>query len=110
MIKENLIHHRDPEPFENIRKGLKKMEIRLFDEKRQKIKIGDVIKIINKEDNSQVLFTKVIRLSRFSSFEKLFEVFGNKIKDYEKEILKKVYSKEKEEKYGILAIHFELIE
>jgi len=109
MIKEDIIHHRDSEPFENIKKGLKKMEIRLFDEKRQKIKIGDIIKTINRKNSSEVLFTKVIGLSRFPSFEELFEVFGEQIKPYEKELLEKVYLKEKEEKYGILVIHFELI-
>jgi len=109
MTKYDIIHHREPTPFENIKNGLKKIEIRLYDEKRQKIKIGDVIKIINLEDSSQELFVEVIELSRFPTFKKLFEVFGNKIKPYEKEVLKRVYSKEKEKKYGILVIYFELV-
>jgi ASC-1-like (ASCH) protein len=109
MIKENFIHHREQEPFENIKKGLKKMEIRLYDEKRQKIKKGNIIKIINRENPSQELFVKVIGLSRFPSFKKLFEVFGDKINSYEKKILKRIYSKADEEKYGILVIHFELV-
>ena len=110
MIKEDITHHREPEAFENIKKGIKKMEIRLYDEKRQKINLRDRIKIINRAKESEVLFVKVIGLSRFSSFEKLYKVLGDKIKDYEKEILSKVYSKEKEEKYGVLVIHFELME
>lgn len=110
MIKENLTQHRNQEPFENIRNGIKKMEIRLNDEKRQKIKLNHIIKIINRDDENEILFVKVIGLSRFPSFEKLYSVFNDRIKDYEKEILKKVYSKEKEDKYGVLVIHIELLE
>ncbi|MCK4650534.1 ASCH domain-containing protein [Candidatus Pacearchaeota archaeon] len=110
MIKENLTQHRNQEPFENIRNGIKKMEIRLNDEKRQKIKLNHIIKIINRDDENEILFVKVIGLSRFPSFEKLYSVFNDRIKDYEKEILKKFYSKEKEDKYGVLVIHIELLE
>ena len=109
MTKENLTQHRDKEPFENIRNGIKKMEIRLNDEKRQKIKLNNIIKIINRDDESDILFVKVVGLSRFLSFEKLYGVFGDKIKDYEKEILSRVYSKEGETQYGVLAIHIELL-
>ena len=108
-MKEDLIHHRDSEAFENIKKGIKKMEIRLYDEKRQKIKIGNIIKIINREDKSEIIFIKVNKLSKFPSLEELYRVLGDKINNYEKKILKKVYSKEKEEKYGVLVIHFEVL-
>lgn len=109
-MKENIIvHHREDEPFQNILKGIKTMEIRLYDEKRQKIKIGQKIKTINRDDESQTLMVEVIGLSRFPNFKTLFKVFGDKIKDYEKEILRRVYTKEKEEKYGILVIHFRLL-
>lgn len=110
MIKENFVHHRDKEPFENIEKGIKKMEIRLNDEKRQKIKSGHVIKIINRDEESEVLFVRVVGLSRFPSFEKLYSVFGDRVKDYEKEILSRVYSKEKEDRYGVLVIYIELMD
>ena len=36
--------------YDFIKRGTKRIEIRLFDEKRQKIKIGDTIKFL-KEDN-----------------------------------------------------------
>lgn len=54
-------------------------------------------------------FVKVTGLSKFNCFDDLYNEFGDKIKDYEKEILSKVYSREQEEKYGVLVIHFELI-
>jgi len=109
MVKEDLIQHRDMEPFENIKNGIKTMEIRLNDEKRQQIKLNHIIKIINRENENETLFVRVIGLSRFPSFEKLYKTFNDKVKPYEKEILAKVYSKEDEEKYGVLVIHIELI-
>ena len=33
----------DTEPFNQIKNGLKKIEYRLYDEKRKKLKIGDII-------------------------------------------------------------------
>ncbi|MFH1522003.1 MAG: ASCH domain-containing protein [archaeon] len=109
MIKEDLVHHRDGEPFENIKNGIKRMEIRLNDEKRRGIELNHIIKIINRDNEDEVLFVRVVGLSRFPSFEKLYSVFGDKIKDYEKEILSRVYSKEKEERCGVLVIHIELL-
>ncbi len=85
------------------------MEIRLYDEKRQKIKLGQKIKLIHSENEKEFLIVKVLGLSRFINFEKLFEFFGEKIKDYEKEILQRVYSKKEEKKFGVLVIHFELL-
>ncbi len=107
MIKENLIQYVNKESFENIKNGIKKMEIRLNDEKRQAIKLNHIIKIINRDDENEALFVRVVGLSRFPSFKKLYSVFNDRIKDYEKEILKKVYSKEKENKYGVLVIHIQ---
>ena len=102
-------HHRLPEAFERVKKGEKRFEIRLFDEKRQRIKIGDIIEIYKLPENKETLTVKVIGLSRFDNFEDLFSAFGNMIKPADKKILKKVYTKKKEKKYGVLVIHFRLI-
>ncbi|MBU1091861.1 hypothetical protein KKA27_03305 [Patescibacteria group bacterium] len=47
-------HHRLPDPFERIKRGEKKIEIRLFDEKRQKIKIGDIIETYKEPENKEL--------------------------------------------------------
>lgn len=107
-MEDVFVQHREDAPFCAIRNGIKKMEIRLNDEKRQRIKLGQRIKVINRDDNSQVLFTRVVGLSRFVSFEDLYLVLGDRIKNYEREILERVYSKKKELEYGVLVIHFEL--
>ena len=38
-----------PEPFAKIKDGSKTIELRLYDEKRQRISIGDTIRFINTE-------------------------------------------------------------
>lgn len=107
---ENIfVQHIENAAFCAIRDGIKKMEIRLNDLKRQRIKLGQRVKFVNREAESQILFGRVAGLSRFRSFEDLYLVLGDRIKDYEREILERVYSKEKELEYGILVIHFELI-
>jgi len=104
-MEYDIIQHRDRRPFEAIISGKKKYEIRLNDEKRQKIKLGWTIKGVLKDSDS-CFYSSVIGLSRFKSFEDMYKVID--VEDYEKKILSEVYSKEKEEQYGVLVIHFEL--
>ncbi|MFW6233653.1 MAG: ASCH domain-containing protein [Nanoarchaeota archaeon] len=106
----DFLHHKDKEAFNNIKNKEKVIEIRLFDEKRRKIKQGHIIKVVSQENNKDYLFIKVIKLSKFNSFNELYDSFKDQIKDYEKDILSRVYSKEKEEKYGVLVIHFNLLD
>lgn len=59
-------------PFRKIQKGSKTIELRLYDEKRQKVKVGDQIEFTNLEDRTQKLLTRVVALHRFDSFEEMF--------------------------------------
>ena len=56
-----------PSPFEMIRNGTKTIELRLYDEKRRKIRIGDTISFTNTE-SKEVLNVTVLELSVFDSF------------------------------------------
>ena len=47
------------EPYDAIVSGKKTIESRLYDEKRQKIQIGDQIIFTNREDPSQTAMVKV---------------------------------------------------
>ena len=55
-------------PFEKIKSGSKTIELRLYDEKRQKVKIGDFIEFTCLDDATQKIQTKVTALHRYSSF------------------------------------------
>lgn len=101
------------EPFEKIAAGKKTVEMRLNDEKRQKLSLGDEIDFSN--ENGEIIKTKVKALRAYSGF---FELYSNE--DLKKcgyaanekadpADMEKYYSKEKQEKYGALAIELEVL-
>ncbi len=67
-----------PVPFEQIKLGSKDIEIRLFDEKRQSIKIGDLIEFSKMPDLEEKLTVKVEELIRADHFLELFQKYEMK--------------------------------
>ena len=61
----------DPQPFEKIKSGAKSTELRLYDEKRRLIRLGEEIEFTNNK-NGEKLLTKVIELHIFESFAALY--------------------------------------
>ena len=61
----------NPAPFEMIKCGKKTIELRLYDEKRRKINVGDKIVFTNTEGGEE-LTVKVVKLHIFDSFEELY--------------------------------------
>ncbi len=59
-------------PFERIKNGTKTIEFRLYDEKRQQVKIGDKIEFSKLPDLQETLIVDVIDLYREDTFENLF--------------------------------------
>ena len=97
-------------PFERIKNGTKTIEFRLFDEKRQKIKIGDEIEFSKLPDLQEKLIVKVLDLYREESFEELFKKIykDEKIAKEYALSMNRFYSPEQERKYGVLGIKIEL--
>lgn len=97
------------EPFKQIKKEIKKIEIRLNDEKRKIFEINDYIEFTN-ITTLEIMFVKITNLYHFKSFEKLFNNFDNSILgcgSYEE--MYKYYSKEEEKKYGVLGIEIKVL-
>jgi ASC-1-like (ASCH) protein/8-oxo-dGTP pyrophosphatase MutT (NUDIX family) len=97
------------EPFKQIKKRIKKIEIRLNDEKRKFFEINDYIEFTN-ISTLEIMFVKITNLYHFESFEKLFNNFDNSILgcgSYEE--MYKYYSKEEENKYGVLGIEIKVL-
>lgn len=96
-------------PFELIKGGTKTIEIRLNDEKRSLIKEGDIIEFENRATKEK-LKTKVIKLHKFGNFEELYKHFDkvemgyNKDEPAESKDMEAYYSKEEQDKYGVLGI------
>ncbi len=105
-----------PKYYNFILNGTKRIEIRLFNEKRQQIKIGDTIKFLKEPDLNESFNVKVIGLLRYNNFEDMFKDFDISIlsdKSLSKEELiselERFYTKEKQDKYGVLGIRIDLI-
>ena len=58
----------NPLPFEMIRSGRKTIELRLYDEKRQEISVGDSITFINTENESNIISAEVLNMYIFESY------------------------------------------
>lgn len=106
----------EPSAFLKIANGSKTIELRLNDEKRQKINIGDRIEFRCGEINS-VIFAEVIKLHKFSDFEQLYKALPLEKCGYSKDDLKtahytdmeKYYIKSQIKKYGALGIELQKI-
>ena len=97
------------EPFECIKNGTKTIELRLNDEKRKLLTVGDYIEFTNRVTNEKLL-VEVIDLFKYNSFEELYKHF-NKIEmgysineEANPKDMENYYSKEEQEKYGVLGI------
>lgn len=102
--------------YDYILNGTKRIELRLNDEKRQMIKIGDKIKFFKEPDLDECFEVRVIELLRYNSFLEMFNDYDIDIladEEMTKEelisILEEFYTKEKQEKYGVLGIRIEII-
>jgi len=104
------------QPFMAIKSGTKKIEVRLHDEKRAKLKVGDQIHFTDL-DTKETLDTKVLGLETFSTFKELFTKYsGTIIGDDQNESVaeldqenQEIYSRVREQKYGALAIRIQKI-
>lgn len=106
-----------PEPYRLIEAGTKTYELRLYDEKRQKIGLGDVIRFENTTDNDEVLFAKVEELRVFSSFEELYRTLPLRECGYTPETeaaaspkdMERYYPPEEQRRYGVVGIRISLL-
>ena len=99
--------------FKKIKNKEKDIEVRLNDEKRQLINIGDIIEFEHL-DTGELLKVKVKALHKFKTFKELFEKYPHKrfgLEESDTEIIMdNFYTKEEQEKYGALGIEIELID
>ena len=96
-------------PFKKKKKEIKKIEIKVNDEKRKIFEINDYIEFTN-ITTLEIMFVKITNLYHFESFEKLFNNFDNSILgcgSYEE--MYKYYSREEENKYGVLGIEIKVL-
>ena len=104
----------DNKPYISIKNKEKTIEMRLNDEKRSLINIGDYIEFKN-NDTYELLLVKVINIYKYKDFNELY-LNHNKIsigykdsEDADPKDMNKYYSIEKISKYGVIGIEVEVI-
>lgn len=103
-----------PFSFDKIKEGKKIIEVRLYDEKRQSIKIGDVIEFKREPEQIEIVKAEVVGLLNYKTFVDLYNdfpvsYFGHPNKE---DLIKSIYTfytKEQEEKYTVLGIRIKLV-
>jgi ASC-1-like (ASCH) protein len=106
-----------PEPFSAIKLGIKSFELRLYDEKRRKISVGDIIEFTSTE-SGESLSRRVRALHLFESFSELYRTLPLDKCGYTSENISTAspkdmdiyYSSEEQKQYGVVAIELEAIE
>lgn len=101
------------EPFNSIKSGTKTIEMRLYDEKRRLIKIGDIIEFTNRVTEEKIC-VDVVKLHIFNNFNELYKYFDKVLLGYNKNEeanpndMIKYYSKEEQKEYGVVGIEIKL--
>ena len=108
-----MIVHLHKEVFDIVRDGIKDVEIRVNDEKRRNLKVDDTLIFVNRGDENEKISAKVIKLNYFKDFTEVLNYYKME-KIYLKEttrdeyvmLMKKFYSDDEVNKYGVVAIEF----
>jgi ASC-1-like (ASCH) protein len=119
-------HHMklNEESYDKISSGKKVIEVRLYDDKRKDIRIGDIITFTcehsrraapHAEPDTKMIKTKVMGLLRYDSFEDLVDdhepkLFGEESGDELKKKIYSIYSKEQENGNGVLGMRVQKID
>ena len=104
------------EPFDMIKQGQKTIELRLNDEKRRQVQVGDQIIFEHSNDLTQTIQVDVIALHPFPSFEELYQTLpllecgytSNNVEAASPEDMEAHYSLEQQAHYGVLGIEISL--
>ncbi len=103
--------------FDKIAKGVKTVELRLNDPKRQKLQVGDTI-VFTCISTGETLTAQVEKLYKFADFEQLYKVLPLEKCGYEKHELQtahytdmeRFYAKEEIVQYGVLGIELKNVQ
>ena len=103
-----------PAPFKRMQQGIKKVEMRLFDTKRQKLQVGDFICFTNTVTKEQ-LNVQIVELKQFRDFKALYAAYspfdlgyepGEEVSSSHMEVY---YNNVQIMKFGVLAIRIKLL-
>lgn len=100
--------------FDFMKDGTKRIELRLYDEKRQAIQLGDIIEFSKSENDS--VQAEVIGLLRYKTFDELFKDFDismladkSMTKQELLDVLSEFYTPKKQSEYGVIGIRLRML-
>jgi len=108
----------DDAPFEKTKSGEKTIEVRVFDEKRRRLRLGDTIVFGRASGGMEKVRVEVVGLSTFRSFRDLLSAFGSErfghgpalSLDERVEMQGEHYTVEEEREHGVVGIHTRLLD
>ena len=116
MLKKETFELRlNKKPFDSIKKGEKTVEMRLYDEKRQQINIGDYIIFKLRDNEEEQIKTVVQDVDVYLNFEELYKNYNKVSLGYQEnedasyKDMEEYYSLDEQAKYGVVAITIELV-
>ena len=100
--------------FDKIKEGKKTIEVRLYDEKRREIKVGDIIEFKKEPEQVETVKAEVIALLNYETFEDLAHDFPASSLGYSDtqdflESIYTIYEKDQEAEQTVLGIKIQLM-
>lgn len=109
-----MIVHLHSDVFEIVKKGIKDIEVRVNDEKRRKLNVGDSLVFLKRPLEDEMIKVKVKSLEYYDNFKELVNHYDMKriyLECYTKEMylkeMERFYTEDEQKKYGVVAIIFE---
>ena len=106
--------HLHSDVFDIVKNGTKNVEVRLNDEKRRQLSIGDTLIFLRRPNDDEEIYATVTNLKYYNNFSELvdnYEMNRLYLSNYTKEMflneLLRFYPIEEQNNYGVVAIEFE---
>ena len=106
--------HLHPDIFELVKDGKKDVEVRLNDEKRQQLSVGDKLVFLKRPDEIEKVEAIVKELKYFNNFNEVVDYYEMECihqpqltKEEYVQDMQKIYSEDEQKKYGIVCIVYE---
>jgi ASC-1-like (ASCH) protein len=104
------------QPFDMILSGKKTIELRLYDEKRRALRVGDTIEFTSADREGARFCCEIVALHPFPSFEKLYENLPllqcgyteNDIDTAQPSDMERFYSAEEQKTHKVVGIELSL--
>lgn len=105
--------HLHSDVFDIVKNGKKDIEVRLNDEKRRCLNVGDTLIFLKRPDDLEEIKAKVVDLNYYDNFDELVNHYDMErlyLSNYSKEDylkeMERFYTLDEQKKYGVVAIVF----